>query len=60
MSNMINTIISNYIVNNNEQGDRLDVFLLKNFGLSRTRLKKLILDKNLKVNHKLVIEPQKS
>ncbi len=60
MGNMIDAIISNYIVNNNEQGDRLDVFLLKkNFGLSRTRLKKLILDKNLKLNNKLVTEPSK-
>ena len=60
MNNTISSITNNYIVNNNEHGYRLDIFLFKkNIGLSRTRLKKLILDKNLKLNHKFVTEPSK-
>ena len=55
---MKNTI--NLIVNVNEQGTRIDQFISNNEkDLSRTRIKNLILNKRLKVNHIIVEDPSK-
>ena len=55
---MKNTI--NLIVNVNEQGKRIDQFISNNEkDLSRTRIKNLILNKRLKVNHIIVEDPSK-
>ncbi len=50
----------NLIVKNNENNARVDIFINKKQNdLSRTRIKNLILDKKLKINNKLVIDPSK-
>ncbi len=55
---MKNTI--NLIVNVNEQGKRIDQFISNNEkDLSRTRIKNLILNKRLKVNHIIIEDPSK-
>ena len=55
---MKNTI--NIIVNENENGLRIDSFISKKENkLSRSRIKNLILEKNLEVNNLLVISPSK-
>ena len=50
----------NFIVKDNEKDIRIDLFLSKkNKKLSRTRIKSLILDQNLKINNKIIIDPSK-
>ena len=50
----------NIIVNENGNKDRVDTFIHKqNKEISRTRIKNLILNKKLKINNKLVIDPSK-
>ena len=50
----------NLIVKNNENNTRVDIFINKKHNdLSRTRIKNLILEKKLKINDKLVIDPSK-
>tara|TARA_B100000131_G_scaffold225702_1_gene217304 strand:+ start:259 stop:1233 length:975 start_codon:yes stop_codon:yes gene_type:complete len=55
---MKNTI--QIIVNKNDINQRIDIFLnKKNKEISRTRIKNLILQKKLKVNNKILIDPSK-
>ena len=50
--------IINIIVKDEENGSRIDSFISKKEKeLSRTRIKKLIIDKNLKLNNLIVINP---
>ena len=50
----------NLIVKDDEKNLRVDVFIRKKEkNLSRTRIKKLILDKKLKVNNKILSDPSK-
>ena len=50
----------NLIVKDDEKNLRVDVFIhKKEKNLSRTRIKKLILDKKLKVNNKILSDPSK-
>ena len=50
--------IINIIVKDEENGSRIDTFISKKeIELSRTRIKKLIIDKNLKLNNLIVINP---
>ena len=50
----------NLIVKENDKNLRVDVFVNKNANdLSRTRVKNLILDKKLKLNNKITIDPSK-
>jgi len=50
----------NLIVKENDKNLRVDVFINKNASdLSRTRVKNLILDKRLKLNNKITIDPSK-
>ena len=50
----------NYIVGNEEINQRIDVFLnKKNSELSRTRIKNLILNGNVKYNNNLLTDPSK-
>ncbi len=55
---MKNTI--QIIVNKNDINQRIDIFLnKKNKEISRTRIKNLILQKKLKVNNKILLDPSK-
>ena len=55
MKNMINLIVKD-----TENGQRVDQFISNNkTDLSRTRIKNLILNKNLKINKKIIIDPSK-
>ena len=55
MKNIINLIVKDI-----ENGQRVDQFISNNKkDLSRTRIKNLILNKNLKINKKIVIDPSK-
>ena len=50
----------NLIVKDCKKNIRVDVFINdKQNGLSRTRIKKLILDKNFKINNKTITDPSK-
>jgi len=50
----------NLIVKEDEKNLRVDVFINKNEkDISRTRIKNLILDKKLKLNYKIIIDPSK-
>ena len=50
----------NLIVNEAEKKLRVDIFIKKREEIiSRSRIKNLILDKKLKINNKLVIDPSK-
>ncbi len=50
----------NLIVNQTENNLRVDIFVKKrDQNLSRTRIKNLILDKKLKINDKIIINPSK-
>ena len=50
----------NLIVKENDKNLRVDVFIHKKENIiSRTRIKKLILDKRLKLNNKIIIDPSK-
>ena len=50
----------NLIVKDNDKNLRVDVFINKKENdISRTRIKNLILDKKLKINNKLVLDPSK-
>ena len=50
----------NLIVKENNKNVRLDVFINANTSdLSRTRIKNLILDKKLKINNKIIVDPSK-
>ncbi len=50
----------NLIVNKNENNIRVDIFIKKKKDtVSRTRIKNLILDKKLRINNKVVIDPSK-
>ena len=50
----------NLIVNQTENNLRVDIFVKKrDLNLSRTRIKNLILDKKLKINDKIIINPSK-
>tara|TARA_B100001057_G_C22727031_1_gene902143 strand:+ start:66 stop:1046 length:981 start_codon:yes stop_codon:yes gene_type:complete len=50
----------NFIVEEGEKNLRVDIFINKKWGLiSRSRIKKLILEKNLKLNNKVIINPAK-
>ena len=50
----------NLIVTENDKNLRVDVFINKKTSdLSRTRVKNLILDKKLKLNNKIIIDPSK-
>ena len=50
----------NLIVKENDKNLRVDVFVNKKANdLSRTRVKNLILDKKLKLNNKIIIDPSK-
>ena len=52
--------IINLIVKNDERGLRIDSFITKKkYELSRTRIKNLILEKKLKLNNKILINPSK-
>ena len=52
--------IINLIVKNNENGQRVDLFISNNKkNLSRTRIKNLILSKKLKINKKTIDDPAK-
>ena len=52
--------IINLIVKDTENGQRVDQFISNNKkDLSRTRIKNLILNKNLKINKKIIIDPSK-
>ena len=52
--------IINLIVNENEINQRIDIYIAnKERELSRTRIKKLIINKNLKINNILVDDPSK-
>tara|TARA_B100001939_G_scaffold343715_1_gene356900 strand:+ start:663 stop:1637 length:975 start_codon:yes stop_codon:yes gene_type:complete len=55
MKNIINLIVKDI-----ENGQRVDQFISNNKkDLSRTRIKNLILNKNLKINEKIIIDPSK-
>ena len=55
MKNIINLIVKDI-----ENGQRVDQFISNNkTDLSRTRIKNLILNKNLKINKKIIIDPSK-
>ena len=55
MKNIINLIVKDI-----ENGQRVDQFISNNKkDLSRTRIKNLILNKNLKINKKIIIDPSK-
>ena len=48
------------IVKDNENNVRVDVFINKReFDLSRTRIKNLILNKNLRINNEIINDPSK-
>ena len=50
----------NLIVKEDAKNLRVDVFINKNENnISRTRIKNLILDKKLKLNNKIIIDPSK-
>ena len=50
----------NLIVNENDKNLRIDVFINKKQNeISRTRIKNLILDKKLKLNNKIIVDPSK-
>tara|TARA_Y100001970_G_C14116281_1_gene793759 strand:- start:352 stop:1332 length:981 start_codon:yes stop_codon:yes gene_type:complete len=50
----------NLIVTDNEKNIRVDIFInKKENNLSRTRIKNLILNKKLKINRKIIIDPSK-
>ena len=50
----------NFIVEEGEKNLRVDIFINKKWGLiSRSRIRKLILEKNLKLNNKVIINPAK-
>ena len=50
----------NLIVKDKDKGQRIDIYIhQKDNSLSRTRVKKLILDKKLKLNNKILIDPSK-
>ena len=50
----------NLIVNEEEKNLRVDVFInKKEKNISRTRIKNLILDKKLRINHKIISDPSK-
>ena len=50
----------NLIVKYNDENLRVDVFINKKENeISRTRIKNLILDKKLKLNNKIIIDPSK-
>ena len=50
----------NLIVKEDDKNLRLDVFInKKNNDISRTRIKKLILDKRLRLNKKVIVDPSK-
>ena len=50
----------NLIVKEDEKNLRVDVFINKKENdISRTRIKNLILDKKLKINNKIIIDPSK-
>ena len=50
----------NIIVNEDGNKDRVDTFIKKqNKEISRTRIKNLILNKKLKINNELIIDPSK-
>ncbi len=50
----------NLIVNDIDKNLRVDVFInIKHKNISRTRIKNLILDKRLKLNNKVIIDPSK-
>ena len=50
----------NLIVKDNDENLRVDVFINKKENdISRTRVKNLILDKKLKINNKIIVDPSK-
>ena len=50
----------NLIVKDNDKNLRVDVFInKKENSISRTRVKNLILDKKLKLNNKIILDPSK-
>ena len=50
----------NIIIEDKSPKERVDQFLVRKFdNLSRTRIKNLIVNKNLKINGKFVFEPSK-
>ena len=50
----------NLIVKDEDKNLRVDVFINKKENdISRTRIKNLILDKKLKLNNKIIIDPSK-
>ena len=50
----------NLIVKDNDENLRVDVFINKKENdISRTRIKNLILDKRLKLNNKIIVDPSK-
>ncbi len=50
----------NIIITNNDHNQRVDQYLAKKYeNLSRTRIKNLIIDKNLKINNKIITNPSK-
>tara|TARA_X000000368_G_scaffold307088_1_gene245160 strand:- start:334 stop:1314 length:981 start_codon:yes stop_codon:yes gene_type:complete len=50
----------NLIVDESSKNHRVDVFInKKEIEISRTRIKKLILNKNLKINNKIITDPSK-
>ena len=50
----------NLKVKENDKNFRLDVFISNNSKeISRTRIKNLILDKKLKINNKIILDPAK-
>ena len=52
--------IINLIVEDEEHGQRIDIFLTKKEkDLSRTRIKNLIVNKNLKINNIIIVNPAK-
>ena len=51
--------IINLIVEDEDKNLRIDSFLSKKKEISRTRIKNLILSKNLKINNKIIINPSK-
>ena len=51
--------IINLIVEDQDKNLRIDLFLSKKKELSRTRIKNLILTKNLKINNKIIADPSK-
>ena len=52
--------IINFIVKNNEHNQRVDIFInSKEKSISRTRIKNLILKKQLKLNNQVLNSPSK-